>query len=389
MIDLDVQKQSGFDNFNRDIYSSFTEELQGIWTDFENKFSWNPFYTYPWISHWQSIVGGPLHQILPQIVVVKKDDTILGIFPFAISRRQGVKVLEWLGGIHADYTGPLLHPDFNQLVPNFSDLWDELLKLLPPCDVIHLRRQPEMLGDIENPFVKSFNVLAIENAYRATLSGTWEEYYSARIKKKIRADSRRQRNRLEEQGVVQFKVAASASDANMIIKNMMIQKSQRYQDTGVTDMLAIKEHRDFYLGLPKQNFSNFQLHCSALMVDENMVATHVGLVSEKCFFYLMPAHQSGDWHRYSPGRLLLENLLEWAYEHKISIFDFTVGAEQYKKEWCDVEMKLFEYLQPLNYKGRYYAFLQSLIKKLFQNKGIWNFLKRVNSLRNNLTLKKG
>jgi CelD/BcsL family acetyltransferase involved in cellulose biosynthesis len=381
MINPGVQRKANFDDCNNQIYSSFTEELKGIWKDFENNFSWNPFYTYSWLSHWQYTVGGPLHQILPQIVVVKKDEIVLGIFPFAISRWQGVKVLEWLGGIHADYTGPLLHPEFKEFVPNFTDLWDVLLVLLPPFDVIHLRRQLEILGDIENPFVKSFNVLAIDNAYRATLSGTWEEYYSARIKKKIRADSRRQRNRLEQQGVVQFKVAASASDADMIIKNMMIQKSQRYRETGVTDMLAIKEHRDFYLGLPEQNFSNFQLHCSALMVDGNIIATHVGLVSEKCFFYLMPAHQNSDWHRYSPGRLLLENLLEWAYKYKISIFDFTVGAELYKKEWCDAEMKLFEYLHPLNYKGRYYAFLQSLIKKLIQNKGLWNFLKKINSLR--------
>lgn len=376
MINLDVQKQFQFEDFNMVIFSSFTEQLKNIWTVFEDNYSWNPFYTYPWISFWQNTIGEPLYKILPQIVVVKQGESVLGIFPFAITRRNGIKVLEWIGGIHADYTGPLLTPNFEKVFPNFCIFWDKLLISMPACDVIHLRRQPKTIGNIENPFVSSFKVSISENAYQASLNGTWLEYYNSRIKKKIRADSRRQRNRLEELGEVKFIVANSTMDEGDIIKNMIIQKRQRYRDTGINDMLAIKEHRDFYLGLSEQKFIHFQLHCASLMVDNKIIATHVGLVNENYFYYLMPANLGGDWNRYSPGRLLLENLLEWAYKEKLLLFDFTIGAESYKKEWCDLEIKLFEYLKPLNYKGKYYDSLQSLKKKLFQNKELRNLIKK-------------
>ena len=40
-----------------------------------------------------------------------------------------------------------------------------------------------------------------------------------------------------------------------------------------------------------------------------------------------------EWKSYSPGRLLLEYLIQWSIEQRLKVFDFTVGDEEYKKEW--------------------------------------------------------
>ena len=88
------------------------------------------------------------------------------------------------------------------------------------------------------------------------------------------------------------------------------------------------------------------------------VATHVGILDVDTLYYLMPAHEGGDWEKYSPGRLLLEKLMEWSIQKKLKVFDFTVGVEQYKKVWCDTKTSLFETLEAVTFKGLIYILAQ-------------------------------
>ena len=72
----------------------------------------------------------------------------------------------------------------------------------------------------------------------------------------------------------------------------------------------------------------------------------------------MPAYEEGNWGKYSPGRLLLEHLIEWSIQNKLKVFDFTIGGEHYKKDWCDTETPLFEILKPFTLKGKMYVMAQ-------------------------------
>lgn len=373
------------ENLQINIYNSFSPQLEKLWHEFEIEAAWSPFQTYGWLSHWQNTVGGPLHKIIPQIAVLKKDNLIIAILPTGICKKMGIRVLEWLGGIHTDYMGPLLYKDYYLHINDFQTVWKEILKLMNPVDVIHLRRQPKMIGSIENPFVTVFKVTHTDNAYKSNLTGKWEEFYNNRIKKKMRADSIRQRKCMGKKGNLVFKIADSDFEANIIIKKMIEQKSQRYQDTGVTDMLAVQQHRDFYRGMVGLPLGAFNLTCSALMINDFIVATHVGIVNENCFYYLMPANQSGEWQAYSAGRILLENLVSWSFESAIKTFDFTIGDEQYKKNWCDEEIKLFEYIEPVNYKGKCYVYFQVFIKKLKNNPNLWELFRKARFLVRKLT----
>ena len=141
-----------------------------------------------------------------------------------------------------------------------------------------------------------------------------------------------------------------------LISKMIVQKSRRYRDTGVWDMLSVPEHKTFFEKLVNIPDDQLHIHCSAFLVGEKVVATHVGIIEKDTFYYLMPAHEGGDWEKYSPGRLLLEHLMEWSIQNKLKVFDFTVGGEQYKKDWCDTETKLFETLEAVTFKGKIYTF---------------------------------
>ena len=87
----------------------------------------------------------------------------------------------------------------------------------------------------------------------------------------------------------------------------------------------------------------------------------------------MPAH-SEDWAKYSPGRILLTELLIWSIEKKLSTFDFTIGAEIYKKVWCDKEEKLYETFFYKSFKGMLFL---TFIKRL---ESLKNLIKKSNSI---------
>ena len=202
-------------------------------------------------------------------------------------------------------------------------------------------------------------------------------------KKKIRSDSKRQRRRLDEIGKVSFVTPESTQDKYGIIQSMITQKSRRYRETSVWDMMAVEEYRKFYQGLAVISSNQCKVHCAALKVGDKTVSTHVGLVDKDTFYYLMPAHEGGEWEKYSPGRLLLLELIKRSIENNLRFFDFTVGGDDYKKIWCDTETKLFEHIQIMTLKGRLYKYLLQVKSNL---KGIPWFgdkIKTLNSLLKN------
>ena len=40
-----------------------------------------------------------------------------------------------------------------------------------------------------------------------------------------------------------------------------------------------------------------------------------------------------------------------AIERGYRIFDFTIGDERYKRDWCDTELKLYDYLSAATWRG--------------------------------------
>jgi CelD/BcsL family acetyltransferase involved in cellulose biosynthesis len=67
---------------------------------------------------------------------------------------------------------------------------------------------------------------------------------------------------------------------------------------------------------------------AALISDEQVLATHWGCIHQRRFLYLVPCCDAA-WGKLSPGRLLLDRLVEWRSLQGLREFDFTIGDERY------------------------------------------------------------
>jgi CelD/BcsL family acetyltransferase involved in cellulose biosynthesis len=348
---------------NIDIFSEFNEKPEALWTKFEKSAIMTPFQSYAWLSQWQKTVGDPLLSVRPKIVHLHDEGQTFAIFPFGIRKKYGVKILDWLGGNQADYMGPLLSPRFHDEYFSDYNLFQAIKSGLEGFDLMQFQKQKIdtifILKNMGFPLIETVDT----NAYKASLPATWDEYL-LKIKKRIISDSLRQRRRLKKIGEIKFLIADSKETKLEVIRAMMKQKSKQYRDSGAWDMLSINEYQLFFNSLADFSSEIIKVHCAALKVDDSIIATHVGIIYNDTFYYLMPAHETGSWKRYSPGRILLLELLKWSIKNGLKYYDFTIGNESYKKDWCDNQLELYKVIKPITLKGQVFINAQAIKGKI-------------------------
>jgi CelD/BcsL family acetyltransferase involved in cellulose biosynthesis len=67
--------------------------------------------------------------------------------------------------------------------------------------------------------------------------------------------------------------------------------------------------------------------------------------------------------------------MQLAIERGFKIFDFTIGDERYKRDWCDTELKLFDFIAAANWRGTLIAVpmlaTQRLKRRIKQTPALW------------------
>lgn len=338
---------------------------------FEGKFqglNHLPFQHPNWIKTWQETVGK--HNSFETLYVKFSDNLFI---PFILKKRLGLKILSIHGEKAADYIAPYLGPEELNAVEIFKTLKQKV-----DFDLFYSPKVPAFINKTPNPFLELNNGSFGEDSHQLEFNGeNWEIFYQEQIKTKVRKDIRRQIKRLEGIGTLKFVIAQNEKQALEITKKMILQKESRYQEWGVPSIFALPGYKEFYLQLAKNYFQeegNFNIHISALYLDDEIISTHWGVANSEVLFYMLPSFDTKKYEKYSPGKIHLSYLAEWAYNNKFSKIDFTVGDEGYKSDWCNKSMTLYNVYYPANFKG-YLLFLAFKIKeKLKQNEKIKSFL---------------
>jgi len=344
-------------------------ECESFWRAAFDHCSGYVFQTFEWQSAYQATIGGA-EGVRPFIVHVSdRAGRTLLLLPLGIYRLGALKVLRFLGGEVTDYNAPVIDQAFASGVAtaDFAVLWHAIIARLPRVNVVWLRRMPETIEDEINPLIALRGAVHSQNAHGARLPASLAEFRASR-RAKLFSDGRRQRKRLAERGEVSPQVPAPADRTSETVGAVASQKSRRWRETGAPDMFARPGYLEFYRNLTEGSFRLSGVQVSRLLVDETVVATHWGVLFQGRFYYLLPGHIGGEWLRYSCGRMLLENLIEWCIAKRVRVFDLTVGDERYKLDWADHSLRLYEWLKPTSFIGALYVAYWHLRKRLKQNR---------------------
>lgn len=136
-------------------------------------------------------------------------------------------------------------------------------------------------------------------------------------------DTARQRRRIErELGPLKFVLDDSRPE---VFDACVKWKSAQYVETGVGDMFAAPQNVELF----RQLHARGLVKVSSLSAKDTLLAAHFGTHTDKRFTWWIPAYDA-TYGKYSPGRLLLEELMRSSQQQGDLEFDFLIGDEKYK-----------------------------------------------------------
>jgi CelD/BcsL family acetyltransferase involved in cellulose biosynthesis len=340
---------------------SVHSELAAIepeWRAFAATAASTAFQSFDWLARWQRHIGSR-GGTQPAVVLGRNAaGDLLFILPLAIERRLLVHQLRWLGGDLCDYNAPLLDARLRAHLgaDGFAPLWRDILALLRTSprfrfDLIDLRQMPETVGREVNPFVDLAVTLHPSGAHIATLADDWEKFYAAKRSAATRKRERGKLKRIAEHGAIAYADGGDGIDAGHTMDVLIAQKGRALTRMGVENFLARPGYREFFLDLATDPALAGFVHVGRMSVGPTVAATSFGLVHRDCYCLMLSSYDDGELARFGPGRAYLHELMRRAIGRGLAYFDFTVGDESYKREWSDVELRLYDHTAPATLRG--------------------------------------
>ncbi|MDH3637400.1 MAG: GNAT family N-acetyltransferase [Gammaproteobacteria bacterium] len=308
------------------------------------------------------------------IVVVFDADQAVLLLPLARESRDHLTRLVWLGGDITDYRGPLIRNSAGDAFSReqFTAIWQEVHRILPPVDIIELLQQPEWIAGKRNPFATYLACQPGHQAFVARLEESFEVHYQQRVNAKGRSTDRRKERRIQDSGELVFRVVRGGTGSVELLRALGEQKAHNAAKKNQGNVLALPGMPDFVQVMTENHSGDGFIHLSTLELDGEPLAIHWGMTYRGRFHHLLPSYTSGSNRQYSPGRLHLLRMLRWCHDNRISLYDFTIGDEDYKKVWSNETIVLFDHKCGVSWRGRIAVFsakAKSSLKK--QIRKIW------------------
>ena len=362
------------------------EDLAAVerdWRAFEAHADCTVFQSFDWLAAWQRHIG-TRNGVQPAIVVGRDGaGAIVFLLPLSVRAAGWVRELIWLGSELNDYNAPLLAPAFSARIDRarFLALWQDITRSLQAnprlrYDIIALTKMPETVGTQQNPMRYLGGTINPSGAYLTHLTAPWDTFYTAKRSSATRRRDRTKRKKLSEHGEIKFINLASDGEILSSLDILMAQKAKSFARMGVGNLFAKPGHTDFYRALATDPATRPVVHVSRLDVGATAAAVNLALIYHGRYYHLLASYTDCDLSRFGPGAAHLHDLMHYAIDRGCDIFDFTIGDERYKRDWCDIELKLYDYIAPVTWRGALVAMpmlaAQRIKRWIKQTPAVWN-----------------
>jgi CelD/BcsL family acetyltransferase involved in cellulose biosynthesis len=313
----------------------------------------SPFQHPAWLAAWARTFPDPDGE---RVFLVETreaaSDRVVMRLPLALEDWGGVRVLRGWDRGTADYGGLILARDFAPTPAVFAGVWRSVLTVLPPCDVLVLDKLPDRVGAGADPLLRvgtierSFNsghVLRLGEPGRPRAVETFDG--------SMRRSLARKRRKLANKGALAFRLRP-AREAGDVLEALLGWRRDRFAaENADRDVGAVEA---FWRRLAAEADI---AHIADLSLDGRPLAAGFGTRTGESFQLLATGFDPA-WKNWSPGLLLLEDLVDAAETDGVRIFDFTIGDEAYKLDFAVESVPLYDLFTPRTVKGRLAAWVR-------------------------------
>ncbi|HEY4139996.1 MAG TPA: GNAT family N-acetyltransferase [Pseudolabrys sp.] len=311
-----------------------------------------PYQDFDFLNSWHRHVGTG-DGITPFIVTAfNAGGTPLFVWPLGRRYVVGRRVVEFLGGSHANFNMAVWHGDAVAKI-GAKELQNVLEQLADEADILRLTNQPLTWSGTTNPFALLPQQRSPNFGFSGALSRDFDALLRTRTNASDRKKMRKKERTLAGYGEVRFERARTAHDVRRVLDAFLKQKSARMRTLGIRDVFAAPGVRRFIEAAATEPAAGFDppIELYALSVNDIVVATMGGMVGGDRFCGMFNSIAQGRYAIESPGEQLIINLVKNCCERGLDTFDLGIGEAQYKTLFCSDTEPLFDSYLPLTASG--------------------------------------
>jgi CelD/BcsL family acetyltransferase involved in cellulose biosynthesis len=323
--------------------------LEEVWNDLSRSvITCHLTQTFEWCRlAWETRDASPDDRLL--CATVWESDRLVAVWPLLVKTSGFVARMAPVGcPMQEEYGDPLIASDVDP-----ERVCANLLKLVRnSADVLYVycARQGSPMQKLLGQ-TGIFNIPKPMDSYSVNRTGaqSFEDFmqgYSANFRNNLK----QKRKRFEKLGVLRFELPEDADSSAETVDWVLAEKKkwvQRQQKE--CPWIYQNETRAFFLAAStlRSDFGRFGLF--RLTLDGKPVAAYLATIDRTRIEMLVTSFDPA-YSRFSPGMLLIEDVVRWSYNHGLS-FDMRPLWLGYKERWANSTTLVITYRVPLTRKG--------------------------------------
>lgn len=294
------------------------------WCDLYSKVDSN-FFDNP---HW--VIKQKSNTDVYHIISVWDNTKLVSVLPMKITEikflSKNIKVLNHCNGKISDYKGVLFDDSVCKAklakilakeIYSF-ELWDYL-------DYRDIDSRNCLLNSIFFSVDNYTNVFSSKVIDEVVVKTPVSDF---KLPKKMKWEVNNSKKKLIQKGELTIKHTQNIERSKVI--ELLKLRALVYEN--YNDVKSLEDINDF-VGLIGCEHLKTEIIYSEILLNGDVISQHIGFIHNSELYYYMPIFDR-KYSSYSPGKLLLCELIEYCKENNVSYFNFLRGGESYKWSWA-------------------------------------------------------
>ena len=347
-----------------DIFSDLGQ-AETVWRHLEDQQHVStPYQRFDFLGPWQRLVG-QRENFRPFIVVAYDvERRPLLLLPLVLRQERGVRVASFMGGKHATFNMALWDRDFAAAATRADlDTLISAIRVRSQADVLAFTQQPQSWRDLRNPMALLPHQASANDCPLMTMVP--DTAPTARISNSFRRRLKGKERKLSALPGYHYRVAATDTEIGCLLDAFFRIKPLRMAEQKLPDVFADPGVEDFIRGvcLTPLAGGGHVIDIHALECDDEVIAIFAGVADGHRFSMMFNTYTMSGNSRFSPGLILVRNIVDYYAERGYRALDLGIGSDSYKRLFCKSDEPIFDSFIPLSLRGTIAAAAMSGINR--------------------------
>jgi len=341
-------------------------QAEMIWRGLEDQQQFStPYQRFDFLERWQRQVGAR-EGFKPFIVVAyDAERQPLLLLPLGLRHRGGVRTACFMGGKHTTFNMALWDRDF-ATAATARDLDALMSAIRERCgaDVLALHQQPLRWRDLPNPMALLPNQPSVNDC--PLMAIVPDQPPTARISNSFRRRLKGKERKLQVLAGYRYQVATTDAEIKRLLDWFFSIKPLRMAEQKLPNVFAEPGVEDFIRGacMAKLAGDGRVIDIHTLECDAEVIAIFAGVADGHRFSMMFNTYTMSESSRYSPGLILMRNIVDHYAGHGYRALDLGIGSDDYKRLFCKSDEPIFDSFIALSARGKVAAAAMSGVNRL-------------------------